>query len=501
MGLKLPPAFVNTPAYDVFNMDLSDSVYRTLAVLHGLAWQTRGERTPPTTVAELAALRGLRERQMYTHLRTLKKLRRIRVDKLGHGLMVIYPLRWESGAALPTAVPSTLTEVEPTQLTGEDEPASEITAINCSKNDDDEPGWDDPRPPPGHDRPMIAKNCNTTAINCSKTLNTGPDLDDPEPQPGSGQEATAINCSKSGPNGEATAINCSKNDPDEPDLDDSEPETTSGPGLERQFTAKNCSNHVVVVDSCLKDSDYYLKQQHEQHATAINCSKNDPDEPDLDGSDLETASRPGSDRQSTAINCSENSDLGPGLDDSGPEPRSQAGADQEFTAINCSKNDGEPGMGNSGSASGLESGSQSGVEPEFTAINCSKNDRDELGLDDSGLETASRPGSGQQFTAKNCSKLIKAIAAIFVEAGDSPDLGRAKAVKLIRQHGVDCCERQLSYFPRRCELARASEEGLRNPSGLFIRSVQDDWTAPPQTDKKSSSTWYTQEEFDDLIEH
>jgi hypothetical protein len=438
MGLKLPPAFVNTPAYDVFNMDLSDSVYRTLAVLHGLAWQTRGERTPPTTVAELAALRGLRERQMYTHLRTLKKLRRIRVDKLGHGLMVIYPLRWESGAALPTAVPSTLTEVEPTQLTGEDEPASEITAINCSKNDDDEPGWDDPRPPPGHDRPMTAKNCNTTAINCSKTLNTGPDLDDPEPQPGSGQEATAINCSKSGPNGEATAIN---------------------------------------------------------------CSKNDPDEPDLDGSDLETASRPGSDRQSTAINCSENSDLGPGLDDSGPEPRSQAGADQEFTAINCSKNDGEPGMGNSGSASGLESGSQSGVEPEFTAINCSKNDRDELGLDDSGLETASRPGSGQQFTAKNCSKLIKAIAAIFVEAGDSPDLGRAKAVKLIRQHGVDCCERQLSYFPRRCELARASEEGLRNPSGLFIRSVQDDWTAPPQTDKKSSSTWYTQEEFDDLIEH
>lgn len=158
-------------------------------------------------------------------------------------------------------------------------------------------------------------------------------------------------------------------------------------------------------------------------------------------------------------------------------------------------------MDNSSSVSGLESGSQAGAETEFTAINCSKNDLYEPNLDDSGLESESRPDSDEQFTAKNCSKLIKAIVAIFVEAGDHPDVGRAKAVKLIKQYGVDCCERQLSYFPRRCELARASEEGLRNPSGLFIRSVQDDWTAPPQTDKKSSSTWYTQEEFDDLIEH
>jgi hypothetical protein len=56
-------------------------------------------------------------------------------------------------------------------------------------------------------------------------------------------------------------------------------------------------------------------------------------------------------------------------------------------------------------------------------------------------------------------------------------------------------------FYYRCELARASEDGLRNPSGLFIRSVQHDWTAPPQPEKTSSKTWYTPEEFDNLIEH
>jgi hypothetical protein len=72
---------------------------------------------------------------------------------------------------------------------------------------------------------------------------------------------------------------------------------------------------------------------------------------------------------------------------------------------------------------------------------------------------------------------------------------------LNEKHGMTCCARQLSYFPRRCELAQASADGLRNPSGLFIRSVQGDWTAPAQTQKKSSRTWYTQEEFDELIEH
>lgn len=282
MGLKLPPEFVNTPAHDVFNMALPDSVYRTQAVLHGLAWQTRGERTPPTTVRELAELRHLKERQMYTHLRTLKELQRIRVENLGHGRIVIYPLRWEPGAALSTDEPSTLTEADLALLADEVE----------------EP---------------------------------------PEPEARSPGEVTANNCSN-------PAENCS--------------------------TANNCSKHVFkhVVDSDSHDSD--SKQQHDSYVTA-----------------------------------------------------------------------------------------------------------------------------------NNCSELVQGIAGIFMADGDSSAVAEPKAANLIEKYGVQRCQQQLQCFARRCELARASEEGLRNPSGLFIRSVQQDWPPPPAANQKSSRTWYTPDEFNRLIEH
>jgi hypothetical protein len=285
MGLKLPPEFVNTPAHDVFNMALPDSVYRTLAVLHGLAWQTKGERTPPTTVLELAALRNLKERQMYTHLRTLKELKRIRVDNLGHGRLVIYPLRWEPDAALSSDDQSTLTEAELALLADESETPPEPEARS-----------------PGE---VTAKNCSTTAKNYS--------------------------------------------------------------------TAKNCSEHVVkhVVDADSDDSES-KQQQHDSHVTAKNCSKSD---------------------------------------------------------------------------------------------------------------------------------LIEGIAGIFVADGDTSEMAEPKAASLIEKYGDERCQRQWSVFARRCELAQASEEGLRNPSGLFIRSVQQDWPPPPPTNQKSPKTWYTADEFDELIEH
>lgn len=283
MGLKLPPEFVNTPAHDVFDMELPDSVYRTQTVMHGLAWQTKGERTPSTTVLELAALRNLKERQMYNHLRTLKRLKRIRVDNLGRGRIVIYPLRWEPGAALSTDEQSTLNEV---------------------------------------DLALLADEAETP----------------PEPEARSPGEVTAKNCS-------STAKNYS--------------------------TAKNCSKHVVkhVVDS---DDSESKQQQHDSYVTAKNYSKPD---------------------------------------------------------------------------------------------------------------------------------LIQGIAGIFIEDGDSPEVAEPKAASLIERYGERRCQQQLSCFGRRCELARASEEGLRNPSGLFIRSVRQDWPPPPATNQKSSKTWYTTDEFDELIEH
>jgi hypothetical protein len=282
MGLKLPPEFVNTPARDVFNMELPDSVYRTLAVLHGLAWQTKGERTPPTTVMELAAVRNLKERQMYTHLRTLKELKRIRVENLGHGRIVIYPLRWEPDAALSPDEQSTLTEAELALLSDEAEEPPEPEARS-----------------PGE---VTAKNCSTTAENYS--------------------------------------------------------------------TAKNCSEHVVkhVVDSDSIESE--SKQQHDSHVTARNCSKTD---------------------------------------------------------------------------------------------------------------------------------LIEGIAGIFIADGDTPEVAEPKAVNLIEKYGQEQCQRQFDVFARRCELAQASEEGLRNPSGLFIRSVQQDWPPPPDTRKKPPKTWYTDEEYELLL--
>jgi hypothetical protein len=273
MSLKLPPQFVNLSVYDVFNLELPDAVYRTLAVLHGLAWQTRGERTPPTTVLELAALRGLQERQMYNHLRKLKELGRIRVDNLGHGQIVIYPVRWERGATLPLAEQSTLTGAELACLAGEEEVQLEP----------------DERPPAG------------------------------------------------------------------------------------ESTAKNCSNMFkqhVVVDSVLHhdiDSEY-----EQQHVTAKNCSR-----------------------------------------------------------------------------------------PE----------------------------------------VMQAIADIFVEDGDLPEIAQPKAANLIEKYGLERCQRQLSHFPRRCELTRASEEGLRNPSGLFIRSVQRNWARPAQPQKKPPKCWYTEGEFENFIQH
>ena len=84
--LKPPPRYANLPASFLFDRDLPDPIFRSLAQLHGLAWQTKGERTPPATVLELATLRGLKERRMYDHLRELFKERHlIRIENLGDG--------------------------------------------------------------------------------------------------------------------------------------------------------------------------------------------------------------------------------------------------------------------------------------------------------------------------------------------------------------------------------------------------------------------------------
>jgi hypothetical protein len=97
MTLKIPPKFVNVPARDVYG-DMPDALLRTLIQLHGLGWETpKGQpvRTPAATVPELAKVRGVTERQMYTHLKDLKERGRVKIEHLGHNQIIIYLQGWQ----------------------------------------------------------------------------------------------------------------------------------------------------------------------------------------------------------------------------------------------------------------------------------------------------------------------------------------------------------------------------------------------------------------------
>ncbi len=231
MALKPPPKYANMPAGDLFDRGLPDGVFRTLAQLHALAWQNRGEQTPPATVLELARLRGLKERQMYNHLRELKKRGRIRVEHLGDGRIIIYPLRWDLGAALPADEQSSITESELAELIEEAALPlrwEEGAALPEAAGGQEIADW------PAQDSPL-----NGVAKNCSNA---------PPPE-----AVTAKFCSSEPPGEQVTAKNCSRL-------------LQNG-----DFTAKNCSRtEHVVVDSNLNHEE----QQHEHGgATAKNCSK------------------------------------------------------------------------------------------------------------------------------------------------------------------------------------------------------------------------------------
>ncbi len=77
---------------------MPDPLFRTLIQLHGLGWETpKGQpvRTLPATVLELAEVRGVTERQMYTHLKDLKERGRVNIEHLGHNQIIIYLQGWQ----------------------------------------------------------------------------------------------------------------------------------------------------------------------------------------------------------------------------------------------------------------------------------------------------------------------------------------------------------------------------------------------------------------------
>jgi hypothetical protein len=118
MILALPPHYVSAPPGDVYSRDLSDPHFRTLTQIRGLAWRTRGERTPPLTIDDLMQIRGLSRTQMFEHLRWLRENGHIRIELVSDGLFVILPLL--SGGQEATFSTS-LSPDELAALTGSDE--------------------------------------------------------------------------------------------------------------------------------------------------------------------------------------------------------------------------------------------------------------------------------------------------------------------------------------------------------------------------------------------
>jgi len=99
--ISLPPRFVMTPAEEVYDRRLDDEHFRTLAQIRGLAYKTKGERTPVLSIEDLVQIRGVDRSTIYRHLASLRQQGYIRTERIGKYQFVIYPLRWELGAALP----------------------------------------------------------------------------------------------------------------------------------------------------------------------------------------------------------------------------------------------------------------------------------------------------------------------------------------------------------------------------------------------------------------
>jgi hypothetical protein len=148
MTLKIPPKFVNVPARDVYG-DMPDALLRTLIQLHGLGWETpKGQpvRTPAATVLELAKVRGVTERQMYTHLKDLKERGRVKIEHLGHNQIIIYLQGWQLDNGSSDG--GSVTEAELAALAGAGaEP--DLTEENFSETDGLFPG----EGPPAGSRP------------------------------------------------------------------------------------------------------------------------------------------------------------------------------------------------------------------------------------------------------------------------------------------------------------------------------------------------------------
>ena len=92
----IPPRYVNVESPATYDRDLPDPLFRTFARICGLAWQFKGEYTPPLTAAELGALFGKSESSIWGHLSALRRRGLISWETLGDGRLIIRPRQLQS---------------------------------------------------------------------------------------------------------------------------------------------------------------------------------------------------------------------------------------------------------------------------------------------------------------------------------------------------------------------------------------------------------------------
>ena len=96
-------------------------------------------------------------------------------------------------------------------------------------------------------------------------------------------------------------------------------------------------------------------------------------------------------------------------------------------------------------------------------------------------------------------KLQRRLAEVLVGDGKVTPKALDSASELIDLYGYQVCYDQLSYLDRRCEKFRESPGGLRSRPMTLITSIKGNWSPPPS--KPQEKAWYSEEEFNQLIEH
>lgn len=106
--------------------------------------------------------------------------------------------------------------------------------------------------------------------------------------------------------------------------------------------------------------------------------------------------------------------------------------------------------------------------------------------------------AGPQYSSAEIEELQQALAEIFIQGGHTKPWALDFALTLITRHGPEICARQLGYLKQRCEIFQKTSRGLGSSSAVLVSSIKENWLPPPKPQEKA---WYSEEEFNQLIEH